>query len=55
MLVKRGLFVFPAAFAAFSAKDLVFPNLQGGPDVLFAAVIGGSIGYLSVLLIREKK
>lgn len=54
-MVKRGLFLFGMTVAAFYLKDLAFPNLQGWPDVLLAAAIGGSIGCLSVLLIREKK
>jgi hypothetical protein len=55
MLVRRGLFFFGMIVAAFYLKDLAFPNLQGWPNVLLATVIGGTIGYLSVLLIREKK
>ena len=55
MLVKRGVFVFIAAFAAFYLKDLVLPDLRGWANILLPAAMGGSIGYLGVLASREKK
>jgi len=55
MWAKRGLFFFGMTVAAFYLKDLAFPDLQSWPNVLLSAAIGGSIGCLSVLLIREKK